>query len=102
MSASAETRTRLRAAMMVNGTAAPTTDTDVYAREARAICTIGAARSTVIRQVLRRMALPLERDDIDVAVFTITQSTRYSNLWVYFKDERLVSYTLGNDGHSKE
>lgn len=100
----AEARSRLHSAMAVHETLAPTAaGTDVYVREALAICVLGAARGDVVRQVLRRMALPLEQDDTDLAVFTITQSTRYSNLQVYFKDERVVSYKLGQqDGERQE
>ena len=104
MSTSPSVRARIQAAATAsNLVVAPTTQqTDVYEREALAICAVGAARNTIIQNIQRRMALELISDTHKEAVFAISQSTKYNQMIVYFKDDKLVSVTLQQDGDNEE
>ena len=104
MSTSPSVRARIHAAALANNSVlAPTKQhTDVYEREALAICTIGAARDAIICNIQRRMALDITSDTQEQAVFSITQSTKYNQMIVYFEHGKLVSVTLQQNGDDEE
>ena len=105
MSTSPSVRARIHAATAANYplAVAPTVkQSDVYEREAIAICTVGSLRSDVIYNIQQRMALEIVCDTDEQAVFEITQSTKYNQMIVFFKDSRLVSVTLQQDGNDEE
>ena len=104
MSTSPSVRARIQAATTSsNLVLAPTTQqTDVYEREALAICMVGTPRDTIIHNIQRRMALDITKDTNEQAVFTIEQSTKYNQMIVYFEHGKLMSVTLQQDGDNEE
>ena len=99
MSTDSSVRARLQAAMAGQNQTAPSKESDVYTRDACAICVAGKTRNAVLAQIHRRMALELTEDGTDKLVFSITQSTKYNRLVVFFDNDKLVSFELCAHGN---